>query len=106
MFLLILHPHVVIDDAAGLIDLQLVAKERRESQLAHQRLGELIERIGQDDHLASLAEPGDKVDGAFQRAHLVDDALDIVNGEFVLIQDGQAPCHQGIVIRHLAGCNF
>ena len=31
VFLLILHPHVVIDDAAGLIDLQLVAQERRES---------------------------------------------------------------------------
>ena len=39
MFLLILHPHVVIDDAAGSIDFQLIAKERRKSQLAHQRVG-------------------------------------------------------------------
>ena len=35
VFLLILHPQMVIDDTAGLIDLQLVAKERRESQLTH-----------------------------------------------------------------------
>jgi hypothetical protein len=29
-----------------------------------------------------------------------------VNSELVLIKDGQAPLHQGIVIRHLASCNF
>ena len=106
VFLLILHPHVVAHDAAGFIDLQLIAEERRKSQLAHQRMGELIERIGQDNRLTSFAEPGDKVDGAFQWTHLVDDTLDIVKGELVLIQDSQAPCHQGIVIRHLAGGDF
>ena len=37
MFFLVLHPHVVIDDAAVPIELQLVAQQGREFQLSHQR---------------------------------------------------------------------
>jgi Transposase DDE domain len=37
MFFLVLHPHVVIDDAAVPIELQLVAQQGRESQLSDQR---------------------------------------------------------------------
>ena len=46
IFFLIRHPHVVVDDAAGVIDFQLIAKERRKSQLTHQRVGKLIEGVG------------------------------------------------------------
>src|ERR1041384_562312 len=94
---------MVVDDAPAVIEFQLITKERRKSQLAHQGVSELIERIRQDNHLAPLSNPGDKLDRTLQRAHLVDDTLDIVNGELVLIQNSQSSFHEGIVIRHLAG---
>ena len=35
MFLLILHPHVIIDDLASVINFELIAEQCGESQLAH-----------------------------------------------------------------------
>ncbi len=103
MFLLVLHPHMVGQDPARGIDLQLIAEEGGKSELAHERQGELIEGIGQNNHLAAFTEPGHELGGAFQRPHLVDDRLNVGDGEPVLIQDGEAALHQRVVVRHFPG---
>jgi hypothetical protein len=54
--LLLGHAQVVIDDDAVGIDFQAVAEQRRPGQLAHQRVGEFVEGVGEDDHLVVLAQ--------------------------------------------------
>ena len=90
------HPIVFIGD-------QAVAKQGRETQLTHQRLGELIEGVGQDHHLEALAQPIDELNGAVQRLERGDNGLDIGQLEPMLVEDAQALLHQHVVVGDVTG---
>src|SRR6185437_982402 len=65
MLLWVLHPHVVVHNAATPVDFQLIAEESRKAQLSHKRLGELIERVRQNNHLITLPQPREEVSRSF-----------------------------------------
>lgn len=47
---------MVIDEHAVGVGFEAMAEQRRPGQLAHQRMGELIEGIGQDDDFVILTQ--------------------------------------------------
>jgi hypothetical protein len=47
---------VVVHQEAFGVGLELVAEQRRHAELLHQRHGELVEGVGQDDDLEVLAQ--------------------------------------------------
>ena len=51
----------IVDDAAVCPNLQLVAENCGIAELLHQREGELIKGIGQDDDLGSFTQPSNEV---------------------------------------------
>jgi hypothetical protein len=71
--------------------------------LTHQRQGELVKRIGQDNDLTSLPEPGQELTRSFQWPHVADDLLDIRDRQLVFSENRQPALHQGIVVRHFTG---
>ncbi len=98
----ILLAQLVIDDPIVVVDDQLVAQQRGEAQLAHQRLRELVEGVRQDHHLETLAQPVDELDGTVQRLEGRDHLLDVRQFQAMLIEDAQALLHQHIVIGNVA----
>ena len=63
--LLVGHPQPVAGDAA-VGDLEAMAQQGGPSELTHQRARELLEGVGEDDHLGALPQPGEEVDGSGQ----------------------------------------
>ncbi|MCY1434516.1 hypothetical protein D9M71_505780 [compost metagenome] len=80
-----------------------MAQQGREAELAHQRLGEFVEGVGEDHHLEALAQPVDELDGAFQRLQGGDHFLDVGQLQAMLVEDAQTLLHQHVVIRDIAG---
>ncbi len=97
---------MVGQNLAAIVDLQLVAKQRRKPQLPHERQGKLIKRIGEDHHLAPLSEPGQKILRAVQRPHAGDHLLNVCDRELVVCENGQPALHQRVVIRHFPRRDF
>jgi hypothetical protein len=85
------------------VGFEAVAEQRRPAELAHQRVGKLVEGVGQDDQLIVLAQSIDEGAGAFERSHFGDHLLDIRQAELVFAQDGEAVLHQLVVVRLVAG---
>ena len=94
---------LVVDNTISLVGDQAVTQQRRETQLAHQRLRELVKGVRENDHLETLAKPVNKLDGAVQRLQRRDHFLDIRQFKAMLVQNGQALLHKHIVIRDVAG---
>jgi len=94
----VLLAQLIVHHAVGLVGDQAMAEQRREAQLAHQRLGELVEGVGQDHHLETLAQPVDELRRAFQRLQRCDDLLDIGELQAVLVEDAQALLHQYVIV--------
>ncbi len=97
-FLVGLAQLVVGHEALG-VDLQLVAKEGGAPQLAHQRVGKLVEGVRQDDHLVLRAQTVQEVLGALQGRHAGDHRLDVGQLQPPLAQQADAKAHQLAVVR-------
>jgi hypothetical protein len=69
---------------------------------AHQRVGEFVEGVGEDDDLVILAQLVEEGARARHRAHFGDHLLDVRQAELVLAQDVQAVLHQLVVVRLVA----
>ncbi|MNP26262.1 hypothetical protein D3C76_1191070 [compost metagenome] len=80
-----------------------MAEQGREAQLAHQRLGELIEGVRQDHHLEALAQPVDELDGAIERLERGDHFLNVGELQAVLVENSQALLHQHVVVGNVPG---
>ncbi len=80
-----------------------MAQQRRETELTHQRLRELVEGVRQNHDLKALTQPVNKLDGTFERLQGGDHFLDIRQLEAMLVQNGQPLLHQHVVIRNITG---
>src|SRR5665647_1321321 len=102
--LLVGHAQPVPGDPPVVGDLQRMAEQRGESQLPHQRMGELGERVGEEDHAAeSLAQPVEELDRSGQGRHRRDDRLNVGELETVPVEDRQPVAHEHVVVRLVAG---
>src|SRR5690606_38501028 len=99
----ILLAQLVAHHAIGLVDHQLVTQQGREAQLAHKRLGELVEGVRQDHHLEAFAQPVYELDGAIERLEGSDDFLDVAQLQAVLVKDAQALLHQHVIVGNVPG---
>jgi hypothetical protein len=96
--LLLPDPQLVIHDPVVLHD-QPVAEQGGPAKLAQERRGELLERVGQNDHLRLRSELVQKFLPALDRMERADDLLDVGQLQTVPVQDRQASAHQLVVIR-------
>ena len=101
--LLVGHAQVVVHQDALGVGLEAVAEQRRQAELLHQRLGELVEGVGEDHHLVGVAQRVEEFARALHRPHAGDDLLDVGQAELLLRQDVQAVLHQGVVVGLVAG---
>ena len=83
---------------AGLVDVEPVAQQRRTAERAHQRIGELVERVRQDEDLIARAQVVEEFACAGQRPHALDHALDVCEREAVLREQLDAKAHQPVVV--------
>jgi hypothetical protein len=67
----------IVGDAPALVDDERVAEKAGVIELGHQRRCELVERVGEDDHLESAAQPAQEFERAVEWAHLADHVLDV-----------------------------
>ncbi len=65
--------------------------------------GELLERVGQDDHLRLRTELVEEVAGARHRLERRDDLLDLGEPETVLGEQVEPVAHQDVVVGLVAG---
>lgn len=93
----------VVGDTSRLFDHQFVAEQRRPPELAHQRFGELVERVAEDDDLRLRTQLLEEVDGAFERRQRRDHVLDVGEAQAVTIEDLDAAAHQLVVVGFVAG---
>src|SRR5579884_1493394 len=91
----------IIDDAV-VLDFEFVAKERGPIELLHQRLGELLEGVREDDDLRDCAEFVQKFLAAGQGAQRRDDLLDVGQFEAMLVEQVEPALHEDVVVRHVA----
>ena len=68
------------------------------TELGHQRIGELLEGVAQDDHLVSGAKPVEELSGALERSEPGDHHLDHRHREAVLVEAVEATPHQHVVV--------
>jgi hypothetical protein len=101
--LLVRHAQMVVHHEAGRVGFQLVAEQHRHVQLRHQRHGELVEGVGQDDDLEIAAQGVEEIAGAIHRPHVGNHLLDVGQTEQVLLQQVQPVLHQLVVVRLVAG---
>jgi hypothetical protein len=101
--LLIRHAQMVIHEAAGVVGFQAVAEQGRPAELPHQRVGELVEGVGQDHHLVVLAQRVEETARTVHRPHRGDDLLDLRQAQAVLGKDAEAVLHQRVVVRLVTG---
>ena len=99
--LLLPDAQLVVDDVVVLDD-QPVTQEGRPIELAEQGSGELLERVGQDDDLHERTQFVQELLRAGQGPQRADDTLNVRQLQSVLVQDGQAPAHELVVIRLIA----
>lgn len=77
---------------------ETMTKERRVPELSHQRAGELVKSIGQNDNLELGLDPFEEFQSPFERSEAVDDLLHILDFQSVLIKNTETLRHQDIVI--------
>jgi hypothetical protein len=82
--LLVRHAQAVVHHDALGVGFQLVAEQRRHAELRHQRHGEFVEGVGQDDDLVVARAGRRGSPRAGHRPHLGDHLLDVRQAELVL----------------------
>ena len=78
-----------------------MAQQRGETELGHQRHGELIESVGENHHLEALTQPIEEFTRTRQRVQLTDNFLNLRKTVAVLVENLQALGHQHVVIRNI-----
>jgi len=96
--LAVVDPQSVADDAILAVDLERVAEQAGVAELAHQGSGELVERVGEDDDLRAVAQPAEEPCRSGHRPHSLDDALDLAEGDALLVEDAEAVAHELVVV--------
>ncbi len=81
-----------------------MAEDGRHAQLAHQGGGELLEGVAEDDHLGESAQVVEEVLGSLHRDKTADHIGDQAHRQAVVVEEGQAPLHQHVVVRLVARC--
>ena len=97
------HAHAVARDHAVRRHVERVAEERRAAELLHERRGELLERVAQEDHLRLGAERVEEVLRAGERVDAGDHLPDAAQAEAVLAQDAEPEAHELAVVGLVAG---
>ena len=82
---------------------EAMAKERGPIELADQRLGKLLESVGQNHDLGEGAKFIEELAGAFEEWKGSDHRLNIRELDAVAIKDINAVAHQLVIVRLIAG---
>ena len=72
-------------------------------EVAHHRHTELLERVGEDDHLRPSPELIEEGASARQRIELSDDLIDLGHGHSVLSKCCETTLHQRVIVRFFTG---
>ena len=96
--LLVGHPEPVVAHPALAVDFEPVAEQRRPSELAHERVGEFVEGVGQDEDLVPRSQVVEELASPRQRAHVADHALDVGELHAVAIEQFEPEAHQLVVV--------
>ena len=83
-------------------DDEAMAEQRGPAELAHERLRELLEGVGEDDDLHERAEFAEKFRATWQRRECGDDGLDVGELEAVAVEDREPAGHELVVVRFVA----
>jgi hypothetical protein len=102
MFLLVGEAELVIGDVVVMND-EAVAEEGGPVELTDQGCGELFEGIGEDDDRHLLAQLAEELECTREGLEGGDNLLDIGEAEVVLVEDGESPAHEAVVIGLIAG---
>ncbi len=92
------HAELVAGDAIICYD-EPVTEKGRPSHLSHERLGELLESIGENNHRGFLSEGAKKLGRAGKEGQPGDDLLDLAKGDAVPRQQIDAVEHEFVIIR-------
>ena len=87
----------IVDDAIVLHP-QLVTQDRGAAELLHQRRGELLERVAQQNDLVLVAEALEELVGAFERAHLGEHVPQVTHRDTLPLEDFEPVFHQRVVV--------
>ncbi len=101
MSFLVGHAELIAGDAIVRDD-EAVAEERGPAHLLDERLGELLERVREDDDLGPAAQLVEKVEGARQERQTGDHGLDLRKRDAVSIHDPDTVKHELVVVGFVA----
>ena len=92
----------VADHVAVGIHENVVVKQHRPSEFAHEGTSENVERVGDDCDLADFTQPIDERASTIKRFDLVDDLDDLVERQTVLSHEIDAKVHELVEVRFVA----
>ena len=99
--LLVAHAQVITLDHV-VFDHEIVAENRRESEILHDRVGKFLERVREDDHLGFVAERIHEVAGAVEETEICDNVLDVRELDVFAFENLDAALHEHIVVGNVA----
>ena len=99
--LLIAHAQVVTLDHV-VFDHEIVAENRRESEILHDGVGKFLERVRENDHLGFVAERVHKVAGAVEETEICNNVLDVRELDVFAFENLDAALHEHIVVGNVA----
>ena len=73
------------------------------AELSHQRRRELVERVREDQDLEAVSQPVQEGRGSLEGGEAADHLVEVGQAQTVLGQDLEAPGHQHVVVRFVAG---
>ena len=83
-------------------DFQIVAEDRRESEILHDGVGEFLERVRKNNHLGFVAELVHKVSGAVEQAEVCNHVLDVRELDAFAFENLDAALHEHVVVGNVA----
>ena len=99
--LLVVEAQVVALDHV-VFDFQVVAENRRESEVLHDGVGEFLERVRKNDYLGFVAEFVHKVAGAVEQAEVCNHVLDVRKLDAFALENLDAALHEHVVVGNVA----
>lgn len=98
----IVDPQHIVDDVI-VADLELMAQDRRMSELLHERRRKLLERVTQEHHLIGVTEPVEEVLRSLERAHASEHLTKISHTDSLAFEDLKPRRHELVVVGFVAG---
>ena len=102
-FLLPPNPQLEPAQQAAVVELESVREQAVSAELLHQRLGQLVERVRDDHHLAELPEPRQEVPRAQVRLDGVGDRLQLAKREAAGVGRMRPAPHQLVEVAQVPG---